>query len=220
MCDAEYKFIYLLCGSSGCEGDAGMFGRSDIFHYLEGNLLHIPRPTNVAGIVLHYVVLGDEAFPLKQYLMRPYPDSRKVSLPYKEQVYNYRLSRARRCIENAFGILVSRWRIFRTPIIAKVDSVERFIKAAVVLHTYLRTEEPGLPISQQYVPPGFVDTEDLDGSLLPGAWRSEAVGTGVSNIGRVGSDMSERAVTEIRENFADYLISPAGAVSWQGKSVS
>ena len=90
MCDAECKFIYLLCGSSGREGDAGVFGRSDIFHYLEGNLLHILRPTNVAGTVLPYVVLGDEAFPLKQYLMRPYPGRGKVTLPYKEQVNNHR----------------------------------------------------------------------------------------------------------------------------------
>ena len=214
MCDAEYKFTYLNCGSSGREDDAGVFARSDILRYLEDNLLNIPSPAYVAGLdtALPYVILADEAFPLKQYLMRPFPGRGRVNLPYKEQIYSYRLSRARRCIENAFGILVSRWRIFRKPIITKIDNVERFIKAVVVLHNYLRTEEPGLPKAPQYVPPGFVDAENLDGLLVPGAWRNEEVGTGVTRIGRVASNMS--AIGEIRENFANYLLSPAGAVPW------
>ena len=218
-CDAEYKFTCLNCGSSGREGDAGVFARSD---YLEDNLRNIPSPAYVAGsdTALPYVILADEAFTLKQYLMRPFPGRGRVNLPCKEQIYNYRLSRARRCIENAFGILVSRWRIFRKPIIAKIDNVERFIKAAVILHNYLRTEVPGLPKTPQRVPPGFVDTEKLDESLVPGAWRNEEVGTDVTRIGRVASNMSARAIGEIRENFANYLMSPAGAVPWQGNCIS
>ena len=131
------------------------------------------------------------------------------------------MSRARRCIENAFGILVARWRIFRTPIIAKIENIERFIRAAMVLHNYLRTEEPGVPTSQQYVPPGFVDLENSDGSVTPGTWRNETSGeTGVTSIGRLGSNMSAKTVCEIRDNFANYFISPAGAVPWQDNIIS
>ena len=83
--------------------------------------------------------MGDEAFPLKSYLMRPYPGKGRIILPYKEQIFNYRLSRARRCIENAFGILVARWRIFRTPIIANIENVESYIKAAFILHLCVAT---------------------------------------------------------------------------------
>lgn len=55
--------------------------------------------------------IGDEAFPLKTYLMRPIPGR---SLDNQQQkVYNYRVSRARRTIENAFGILVARWRVLK-----------------------------------------------------------------------------------------------------------
>ena len=49
---------------------------------------------------LSYCFVGDEAFPLKTWLLRPYPGR---ELTDRRRIYNYRLSRARRTIENAFG---------------------------------------------------------------------------------------------------------------------
>ena len=47
-----------------------------------------------------------------------------------QRVYGYRLSRARRTIENGFGILSAKLRIFRRPIKAKEDLVDKITKAA------------------------------------------------------------------------------------------
>ena len=111
--------------------------------------------------------LGDEAFPLRTNLLKPY-SKRKLSL--QQKIFNYRLSRARRVVENAFGILASRFRIFLRPIDLKVNTTETLIKAACALHNWLRITSP------QYFPSGSVDEEDLDnGSVKPGSWRKELV---------------------------------------------
>ena len=53
-------------------------------------------------------------------------------------VFNYRLSRARRIIENTFGIFFSRWKIFYKPIEGKPELVEKIVLAATALHSYLQ----------------------------------------------------------------------------------
>ena len=56
-----------------------------------------------------FFTVDDEIFPLKPWLIRPYPGS----LDNSQKTFNYRLSRARRRIENAFEILVACWRMFK-----------------------------------------------------------------------------------------------------------
>ena len=72
---------------------------------------------------LLYFFVGDKIFPLKRWLMRPYPGS----FTLEQIIFNYRLSRARRTIENAFGInMVSQY------------MVENFALACLDLNNYLR----------------------------------------------------------------------------------
>ena len=88
---------------------------------------------NIHDGKMPYVIVGDEAFPLKRYMMRPYPGR---GLSESERIFNYRLSRARRCSENAFGILSSRWRIFHRTMDQAPETVDELIKATVVLHNF------------------------------------------------------------------------------------
>ena len=97
-------------------------------------------------------------------------------------IFNYRLSRARRVIENSFGILAVRWRFLRRPVIAQPDRVIIFTQAAVALHNYLRTVE-----SSVYCPPGFVDSEDGCGNVVDGGWRSDE-DSGMQSISHTGSN--------------------------------
>ncbi len=69
--------------------------------------------------------------------MKPYP--REV-IGIKERIYDYRLSRARRIIESTLSIASTRFRIFRRPIVARVDVVTDITKAVVAQHNYLMVE--------------------------------------------------------------------------------
>lgn len=69
------------------------------------SLFDIPDPSEVDGHMLPFVIVGDDIFGLKTYLMKPYPGR---GLTESRQVFNYRLSRCRRIIENTFGIYTVR----------------------------------------------------------------------------------------------------------------
>ena len=85
--------------------------------------------------------------------MKPYPGQ---NLNEEERIFNYRLSRGRRIIENTFGIAASRFRIFRRPIIAKVSTVKQIKKAVVALHNFLMATR-SVEDACNYCPFNYID---------------------------------------------------------------
>ncbi|KAJ8875456.1 hypothetical protein PR048_023351 [Dryococelus australis] len=78
-----------------------------------------------------YVAVADEAFPLLKHVIRPYPGK---NLSKERSIYYYRLSRVRRVVENAFGILAARWRAYYKPLEISVELVDKVAMATCVLH--------------------------------------------------------------------------------------
>lgn len=100
--------MYVHNGTNGRVFDGGILRSIDFFRSLQNNELEIPDnqcPPQV-DYELPYVFLGDEAFPLMNNLLKPYS---KYYAGHDEHIFNYRLSLARRVVENAFGILASRF---------------------------------------------------------------------------------------------------------------
>ena len=81
-----------------------------------------------------FVILGDETYPLKTYLMKPFT---KRDLPCEERVFNYGLSRARGCVECAFGILMAKWRLLNKAIETKANKAERAVRCICLLHNVI-----------------------------------------------------------------------------------
>ena len=105
LVDADYKFTFVDVESNGRISDGGVLRESCLQAALNNNSLGIPPATSLPerNTPVPYVIVADEAFPLKENLMKPFPAK---SLDDASRVFNYRLSRARRVSENAFGILV------------------------------------------------------------------------------------------------------------------
>ena len=73
--DARYRFIMMDIGAYGQESDGGVLAKSEFGRRLNGGLLRLPAAEPVASCedAMPYVFVGDQAFPLKENMMRPYP---------------------------------------------------------------------------------------------------------------------------------------------------
>lgn len=206
ICDANYNFIMVDVGASGRHSDGGVFKNSVLGQKFHNQTMNVPgaRVLEDNEISLPFVLVADEAFQLTNFMMRPFPG--RNNLTNSQKIFNYRLSRARRYIENSFGILASRWRIYRKPISAKVETIEFMILATVCLHNFIMKRS-----SNNYCPQSFVDVEDGNGYIRLGAWRNEGHLEPATNL---GSNTNSRSAYTIRNNFMNYFEN-TGAVSWQ-----
>lgn len=204
LVDANYNFTYVDIGSYGKQSDGAVFANSSLGKSLQFGDLGIPSDQipQDGSRMLSYCIVGDEAFPLKKYLMRPFPGK---FLSMDKRIFNYRLSRARRIVENAFGILAAKWRIFRRPMALKIDTADKVVQAACCLHNFVRSREG--------IARGQLDHENNDGIVEPGNWRQNEIGW--SNLARRGNN-STREAMEMREQFKQYF-NEEGRVPWQNR---
>lgn len=213
ICDANYIFRFVDIGACGRRSDGGIFGDSIIGRNFDSERMNVPKPVavEVGGRILPFCLVGDEAFPLKPYLLRPYPG--KTGLTSQQDIYNYRLSRARRMIENTFGILASQWRVYHKPIIALPQTAEFIVQATICLHNWLRKKDIG---RNMYVPLNMIDEESTDlNSFRPGTWRTIMEdGCAFHDITNCGTNTSTRNCMRIRDEFREFFCNK-GSVPWQ-----
>ncbi|KAB0794318.1 hypothetical protein PPYR_11157 [Photinus pyralis] len=226
VCDARYSFTYVDVGAYGSQSDGGIL-KNSIFgkRLLNGTLgvpQHLPLPNTEVSVPTFFV--GDEGFPLQVNLLRPYSKRKVGAHPQDELIFNYslcafcRLSRARRVIENTFGIMVARFRIFHRNINAEPQTVDGIIKAAVCLHNFIKSENSS---KQLYCNSNFIDREE-NGALIKGDWRKEVPQQNAfGNISeahlRFGNRNSARNAWSFRNYIKDYLNNPEGSdiCPWQ-----
>lgn len=115
-----------LIGTNGKALDDSVFQECSFFEALENNIPN--TPDNV-------VFVADDAFPLETDLMKPY---NRRNVTRKQTIFNYRLSRFRRISENAFSILVSKFRIFERPTPLILYKVNKIVLACYAIHNWLR----------------------------------------------------------------------------------
>lgn len=187
VADADKKFITIEVGGRGKQSDGGTFSSSTLFHLIENNRFNIPPEKKLPGtnIKVPHVLIGDEAYPLKPYLMRPFPD-RNLD-PIKEN-FNKRLSSARKCIECVFGILRAKWRILGKDIEVEPPKAIAIIKCACILHNVIRVRD---------------GNSDLD--YCKEIIQSSNNAGNINNI-NVNHGRSTNRAKEVRDIFANYFV--------------
>ena len=191
LVDAEYKFIYVDIGYNGRISDGGVFRNCSLSGALEENSIKIPHPMPLPGKThpIPFMIVADDAFPMKEYILKPYS---QVGLTRAKHIYNYRLSRARRIVENRFGILANRFRICMQPIALAPDKVEKLVLVCCSLHNFLR-----IRLGSNSV---YAETHHL----IHGEWRQGPQPQGFRPLERQGSNRYTSCAKEPRDYMCDY----------------
>lgn len=195
--------------------DGGIWANTEFASDIAAGNLPLPDPTLLPGtnILFPFVFIGDEAFPLSTYMMRPYP---RKTLTDDMRIFNYRLSRARRTIENAFGILTARWRILHKPLSTSITNCENVFKALVCLHNFIMIGEEQETNNRHYCTTDLIDADERDGGIREGQWRRYC-SLHFIEIGRLGANRANSLAKEMRNTLKDYFVSSIGETQapWQ-----
>lgn len=190
VADSKYRFLYVNVGSFGKDCDPSIFKQSTLWQSILTNSLKLPEEKCLPGTdspKVPYYFVGDEAFGLHTHLMRPYGGTH---ITLERRIFNYRLCRARRYVECAFGILSNKWRIFHRLINVEPDFAVDIVKACIVLHNFVRDRDGYLP----------EDTTTI---------------TGLEDLPREPTARGGLQANNVRKILSKYFQTHVGAVPWQ-----
>ena len=130
--DHKYHFTDIYIGCPGSVHDARVLAHSSLYEKAIGENLLPSSSRSIAGESVPLFILGDSAYPLMTWLMKPFPHNSMLS--DQQKIYNYRTSRARIVVENAYGRLKGRWRRLMKKNEMDVRNIPVVISACCVLH--------------------------------------------------------------------------------------
>ena len=193
---ANLKFLWVDIGSNGACSDAQIFNDSLLKRAIEDGTINFPEATALPGeeTRLPYCILGDDAFALRTWLMKPHS---KRNLSREERAFNKRLSRVRIFVEHSFGVLANRFRCLLTTMRQRTQTVRSIVFTTVILHNIIRSRyqqdhQRQDPDNNQ---PTNRNLEDMDDRQNTNS----------------GTDRAKRQ----RQYLTDYLNSPEAMHPWQ-----
>jgi hypothetical protein len=205
LVDANYEFLWVEAGAHGVCSDAQIFNGFQLKRRVEADRFNIPDAAPLPGDnqPMPFFFIADDAFALKSWLQKPYS---RHHLDYQERILNYRLSRARRVVENAFGILANRFRCLLGALPQVPETCELVVLACVCLHNLMRRRYPAQQVA-------VLDHYGPNQQHIPGEWRRGVQLDNLDHYGRGNRDTRQAKLQ--RDTLKAYYNSPLGRVAWQ-----
>lgn len=206
--NANLEFIMCDFGINGRISDGGVIEYSSFYQKLKNEQLFLPAPKKPQNSekLLPFVFIGDEAFALRSDFLKPF---NQRELNNEKKIFNYRLSRARCKVENAFGILSNRFRIYHTTISINLEAIDKIVMATCVLHNFLRRRQATV-----YAPENNLYRENMDTGTV-------TLGLQATNLVPMQQSQNRRpnnTAKEVRELFMNYF-NNEGALEWQQRMI-
>lgn len=134
--------------------------------------------------------------------MNPFKGNRLNPLTEQQTIYNKRISHARKTIEDCFGIITNRFRIFKTSISVNVEVAKQITAACCCLHNFLVSHNRLNYLGREY------DIND--------DWRN--IPFQHNRLENFNLNQRPNVIAnELRSFLATFFSSPEGTVAWQNE---
>ncbi len=202
LADSNYRFTMIDVGAVGSDGDSYVFCNSTLGVQFMSDTLPLLKLQCLPGsnTKAPFVIMGDEAFPQKSTLLKPYSWRSITDEDTMQHVFNYRLLRACMTVECAFGIMTQRFKYLSHKMNCSCDTAEAVVKAVCILHNYLLKEDNL--------------ASEVHQDLYKLGKKKNYAGNFKSFTPMCGYHPLQ-SIMEIRNIFAKYFLATIGEVPWQ-----
>jgi hypothetical protein len=125
VCDHRCRFLEVAVCAPG--------GSNDVRAYKKCSLWN-----SIQNLPIGKFVIGDNAYGCSENLLTPFAGSQK-DVP-KNNAYNFYVSQLRIRIEMAFGLLVTKWRVLKSPIQVPIGRIGNLFLSITRMHNYCINE--------------------------------------------------------------------------------
>ncbi len=201
LVDGDYKFTWVEVGANGAQ----IFEECGLKKAIEQRVIGFCPPDQLPDDDRDttYFFVGDDAFPLRTYMMKPYG---RLGLELPERIYNYRMGHFRRVCKNAFSILANRYACLLSVIKFQPNISTNIILTAICCHNIMHMRYPAIQNAA-------MDQENDNNNLIPDEWWRG--NTWEQELQHIHSHREMKAGKQLREYLKHYYNSAVGAVPWQ-----
>lgn len=216
-------------GASGRRGDGNVFHQSRFGKKLQNGQLNLPPACphdKIPGYKVPFFFVADGAFELSKHIVKPFKTvGGYCSKPHR--LFNYRVSRSRHPVEDAFGLLYQRLEVFKTVMECNRVSARWITKACCALHNYHLIKEGNVaPRRKRQSRKQYFDYNNGE-TLIHGRYKNEDPERELETLNRLfmnvdlarasEEDSEEEEILDgesIREVLLDHFIED-DSVPWQ-----